>query len=415
MRVAALVSLFSNRNYTIFTLGNVLSMIGNWVQIVTMTWLTWELTHSTLWLGIISAAQIAPVFIVTPWAGVLADRVERVKLIFRSQAVACVIAVALYVLYELDLMTIGVIFASKALLAACVAVNQPARMAIMQDLVRKEDFPSSIAFGAVTFNVARFVGPAIAGLIIALGDIGMAFLLNAISFFALLVAVKMVKVGKRDVATTRARQSTLHDAWEGLRYASTHAGIVTIMGLYLIHALAVGPIIQLLAAYSDVAFGQGPEGLAILTSASGLGSILGGMWMTRPNSISDLTNVVCAAGFLAVLVVVVFVSLSSLTIAMVVICFYSSMTVAFRVASQTLVQLSVADAMRGRVMGLWAMLNRGGPSLGAILMGVLTDAYGLKVPFYVAAALMTTIMLAIIGRRHSLSSALAEERSPQSA
>jgi predicted MFS family arabinose efflux permease len=161
-----------------------------------------------------------------------------------------------------------------------------------------------------------------------------------------------------------------------MRYASTHIGIVTIMGLYLVHALAVGPIIQLLAAYSDVAFGRGPEGLAILTSASGLGSILGGMWMTRPSSISDLTKVVCTAGFLAVFIVVVFVSLTNLTVAMVVICFYSSMTVAFRVASQTLVQLSVTDAMRGRVMGLWAMLNRGGPSIGAILMGVVTNAYG---------------------------------------
>lgn len=412
MRPTSLISLFSNRNYAVFTVGNVLSMIGNWIQIVTMTWLTWEMTGSTLWLGIISAAQIIPVFVLSPWAGVLADRVERRDLIFRSQAVACVISLALWGLYELGLLNVGMIFVIKALLAGCVAINQPARLALLPDLVHKKDFAGAIAFGAVTFNVARFLGPAIAGLIIAVGDIGLAFLLNAVSFLALLVAVRMLRLEKQIIGRTSQRQSSSHDLKNGIRYAFQHAGIATIMAMYLLQALAIGPVIQLLAAYADVAFSSGPEGLAILTSASGFGSIVGGLWMTRYSSTTSLITIVTASALVAMIAVLAFVSVGSLAVGAVVICLYSSMTVLFRVGSQTLVQLSVTESMRGRVLGLWSMLNRGGPSLGAVLMGIITQQFGLTTPFYISSAIFLAALLLMAHHRAAISRALATQEQP---
>ncbi len=151
----------------------------------------------------------------------------------------------------------------------------------------------------------------------------------------------------------------------------------------------------------------------MLTSAAGLGSVLGGIWMTRRSSFADLTGVLCMGVFLSTVLVTVFVLLSNLWIALVIICLYSVATVAFRVSGQTLVQLSVDENMRGRVMGLWAMLSRGGPSLGALLMGGMTELFGIRVPFIVAALFMAAITLVAVNNRRRLTTALARDESPQ--
>ncbi|MCP4926995.1 MAG: MFS transporter [Gammaproteobacteria bacterium] len=393
--------------------GNLISLTGNWVQIVAVAWLTWEMTGSTLWLGIMAMAQVVPFVLVTPWAGVLADRYERRKIIFLSQSGACLTALTLFALYELGILTIGILFVMKALLATCVAFGQPARMAMTPELVSRKDLGSAIAFGAVTFNIARFIGPAVAGLIIALGDVGLAFFINAGSFLALLLAVKMLKLADRKPVAVDKRRSNLEQAWDGLLYAAHHRGISVVMSLYLLQAVCIGAITQLFAAYADIAFASGVEGLALLTSAAGLGSILGGVWMTRQSSVSNLTSILCAGIFLSVVLVSIFVLLSNLWIALGVIFLYSSVTVAFRVSGQTLVQLSVEESMRGRVMGVWAVLGRSGPSIGGLIMGGLTDLYGLSVPFIVASVLTGVIVITAASQRQSLSAALSVREGSQ--
>ncbi|MBT77519.1 MAG: hypothetical protein CL798_04925, partial [Chromatiales bacterium] len=248
MHLSSFTSLFSNRNYAIFVSGNLISLTGNWVQIVAVAWLTWEMTGSTLWLGIMAMAQVVPFVLVTPWAGVLADRYERRKIIFLSQSGACLTALTLFALYELGILTIGILFVMKALLATCVAFGQPARMAMTPELVSRKDLGSAIAFGAVTFNIARFIGPAVAGLIIALGDVGLAFFINAGSFLALLLAVKMLKLADRKPVAVDKRRSNLEQAWDGLLYAAHHRGISVVMSLYLLQAVCIGAITQLFAA-----------------------------------------------------------------------------------------------------------------------------------------------------------------------
>jgi predicted MFS family arabinose efflux permease len=253
----------------------------------------------------------------------------------------------------------------------------------------------------------------VAGLIIALGDVGLAFLINAGSFLALLLAVKQLKLAKRESTTLADRRSNTKQAWDGLQYALKHNGIVVVMGLYLLQAICIGAITQLFAAYADLVFASGAEGLALLTSAAGLGSIFGGMWMTRHTSVASLTGILCAGIILSVVLVSVFVLLSNLWIALGIIFLYSSVTVAFRVSGQTLVQLSVDESMRGRVMGVWAVLGRSGPALGGLLMGGLTEIFGLSVPFIVAAIVTGVVTVAVASKRRKWSAALAAQQSPQ--
>lgn len=411
MLPTSLTSLFSNRNFAIFIGGNILSLIGTWIQIVTIAWLTWELTESTFWLGIMAMAQLLPTLILTPWAGVLADRYERRTVVFWAQSCACVITLVLFALYEFDMLTIVWLFAAKASISGFLSLSQPARMAMTPDLVRDRDLPTAIAFGSITFSVARFIGPAIAGVIISFGDIGWAFLINAVSFMALLIAVSLLRLPAQDSPTTAQRRGAVYAIGEGMTYVRHHPGLIVLFGFFLLRVLTIGSISQFFAAFSDLVLGRGPEGLALLTSSAGCGSLLGGLWMARQKSAAGLTTALCAGALLSALMVVGFCMTTDMTIAMAVIGLYSAMTTLSYVAGQTLTQIAAAPSMRGRVMSFWALLDRGGPALGAFAMGIWTEAFGLTLPFLYGAVIMGAAALVIWTGRPRLARALAAAES----
>ncbi len=406
MLPASLTSLFSNRNFAIFIGGNILSLIGTWIQIVTIAWLTWELTESTFWLGIMAMAQLLPTLIVTPWAGVLADRYERRRVVLIAQSCACVLTLALFALYEFDMLTIVWLFAAKASISGFLALSQPARMAMTPDLVRDRDLPTAIAFGSITFSVARFIGPAIAGIIIAFGDIGWAFLINAISFMALLVAVSLLRLPPQDGTAISQRRGAVFAIREGMTYVLHHSGIIVLFGFFLLRVLTIGSISQFFAAFSDLVLGRGPEGLALLTSSAGCGSLLGGLWMARRKTAAGLTTSLCAGALLSALMIIGFCMTTDMIIAMVIIGLYSAATTLSYVAGQTLTQMAAAPSMRGRVMSFWALLDRGGPALGAFAMGVWTEAFGLTLPFLYGAVIMGAAAMIVWAGRPRLARAL---------
>jgi len=388
MHFQTLRSLFRNRNFTVFFVGNGLSVIGNWISIVTIAWLTWEFTGSTLWLGIMATAQVAPTMIVTPWAGVLADRFSRPTVVFLAQAGAFTIALGLFIPYEFDGLNIYSLFLGRALLATFLGLSQPARMALTADLVEQKDLAGAVALGSITFSTARFIGPAIAGAVIAFGDIGLAFLLNALSFLPLLAAMKMLKLRPKAARDGRDRGSVAQEIRGGVSYIIRHPGIATLFALFLIRIVSIGSITQFYAAFADIVFQRGADGLAILTSAAGLGSLFGGLWMARFRSTANLVTTLCAGGLLSAVATIVFVVTPYFPLAIGITAAYSFVTTLFFVSGNTLTQLAVLDEMRGRVMSFWALFDRAGPAFGAILMGVLTELFGLRLPFLYAAIIM---------------------------
>jgi len=398
--------LFANRNFTIFFVGNGLSIIGNWINIVTIAWLTWEFTESTLWLGIMATAQVVPTVIATPWGGILADRFPRRSVIFISQAWALVIAFSLFVLYEFDALNIVLLFAGRALLATFLGASQPSRMALNLDLVERRHLPSAVALGSITFSLARFAGPAIAGVVIAYGDVGLAFLLNALSFVALLVAVRMLRLPAESARGNGRKNSAVRDFREGISYAVNHPGIAVLFGLFLTRIVSIASISQFYAAYSDVIFGRGADGLAILTSSAGLGSLFGGFWMARARSTAQLISALVVGGVLSSAAIIVFVTNSDFRLAIVITAAYSFLTTLFFVSCNTLTQLAVHDDMRGRVMSFSAMFDRAGPAFGGMLMGAFTEWYGLTSPFLYAAGAMGIVSLLTWVYRHKLANAL---------
>src|SRR5947207_9818601 len=180
---------FAHRNYRIYVIGNSISLIGWWLERVAIGWLTWTLTHSGAWLGLISLADFLPVFFLAPFAGVLADRRDRVWTIRISQWIGCAQASLLAILVVNDGMTIEILFALVLMLGIASGVAQPSRLALIPTLVDRDSLASALAINSVIFNLARFIGPAMAGIVIAELGIAAAFAANAVSYIAFQISL----------------------------------------------------------------------------------------------------------------------------------------------------------------------------------------------------------------------------------
>jgi transmembrane secretion effector len=268
---------FTHRNYRIYAGGNAVSLIGVWMQRVAVGWLAWTLTHSGTWLGIVSMAEFFPVVFLSPLAGALADRRDRVGIIRVTQIAGSIEASLLAVLVYSDTITIELLFALTLLLGVFNAVAQPSRLALIPTLVDRPALPSALAINAIIFNSARFLGPAAAGIVIGKISVGAAFAVNAATYIVFLVAMANLRgIPALPVAAT---QSVLKASAEAYGYASRHPGIAPMLLLFTITTIGTRGFVELFPGFADSVFGRGPEGLATLTSTVGLGAICGAAWM----------------------------------------------------------------------------------------------------------------------------------------
>jgi len=374
---------FRVRNYRVYTAGNSISLIGTWMQRISVSWLAWELTHSTLWLGFVAVADLMPTLVLSPLAGVLADRVDRVRLIWLTQVLAMTQGGVLALLTYFGLISIGTLFALTLVLGAVNAVNQPARLALIPNLIDRTSLPAAVAINSLVFNSARFIGPALAGPIIEHGGFALAFATNAVSYLAFIVALSRVKVSADASASERERRALWSDTVAGYVYAMRHPGIGRMILLFAVACLSVRGFIELFPGFADVVFGRG--GPTWLMATLGLGAMAGGLFMVRRPGIQGLTALIIGHTFLVAGAVLGFTATSNYWFALgcVFVCGFSMITTG--ISAQTLIQSAVDPAMRGRVLGFYGMLFRGGPALNAVLLGWLSSFLGLRLAVAVGA------------------------------
>ncbi len=382
---------FASRNYRLFAAGNAISLIGTWLQRVAVGWLAWQLTHSGTWLGLVAFADLFPTVVLSPWAGALADRRDRVRVIWVSQIISMAQASLLAILTAFGIITIWSLFGLAILLGIANAVSQPARLALIPSLVERVNLPSAVAINSIIFNGARFIGPAVAGVIIAEGSVALAFAVNALTYIGFLVALARLDSVK-DVVR-RADRSFLSAMVEGYLYAARHEGIGAMLLLMAVTSLGTRGFIELLPGFADKVFGRGPQALAWLMATVGLGAVLGGLWMVRRPAITGLTSIVFANTLLMTAALVGFTVTAQFWIALPCLAVAGFGLVVSGIGAQTLVQSAVDAAMRGRVMALYGMIFRGGPALGALVMGLFSEQFGLRLPVAAGALLCTVYWL----------------------
>jgi MFS family permease len=372
-----------SRNYRLFVSGQLVSLIGTWMQRVSVGWLAWTLAHSGTWLGLISMAEFFPVVFLSPLAGALADRRDRVGIIRVTQIAGSVEATLLAVLVYADAMTIELLFGLTLLLGVFNAVAQPSRLALIPTLVDRASLPSALAVNAIIFNSARFIGPAVAGIVIAKISVGAAFAVNAVTYVVFLVA--MTNLRGLPALPVAATQSVLKASAEAYGYASRHPGIAPMLLLFTVTTVGTRGFVELFPGFADHVFGRGPEGLATLTSTVGLGAIFGAAWMLFRPAITRLTRLVLANTLVISLAILGFTLTDRFYFALPCVFVAGTAMTITGVGAQTLIQAAVDVGMRGRIMALYGMIFRAGPAVGAVLMGSLSERFGLRLPLAVGA------------------------------
>jgi len=404
--LSALSGVLKLRNARLFYSGSIVCWTGSWVQRIATDWLAWELTHSAFWVGALAFATLIPSIVVSPFAGAIADRVDRVKLVIASELVAAAQAAALVLLVLSGTIRIEYMAALAFINGAAETFAQPARQCLLPGLVMRQYLPGAVALNSLTYNFARFIGPALSGPMIVLWGVVPSIAINA---FAFLYAAMTMLWLRLDPAIRRGQYSThsvLHDAIDGLRYAAHHRGIGPLLLFAAMVGLTMRSIPEMLPPFVAELFNRGADGLAMLASCMGVAAMCAGFWVAIRGKLEGLTQVAliacgCLAGGCTL-----FVMTGSFEVGVIAIIVMGASTPSHGIAIQTLLQNAASQAMVGRVLGLWGMITRAAPAVGALMYGTAAEFFGLRAPVLVGVSLCMLMWLRTWMIRKEIAAAL---------
>ncbi len=393
------------RNFAYDLYGGAPSLVGLWVHRIAVLWLTWEMTHSGTWLGLMSFADLAPTVVITPLAGAIADRVDRRVMSIITQSLPMVQAIALAVLFMMGLIDIWSLWLFTLVLGIVYAFFTAARLAMVPNLLPPEHVASAIAFDSAVFNIARFLGPVVAGAMIVGWGVGPAFLFNASTFVIYLFALFRLRLLRNEASGRRG--GIVVETLAGMRYARDHTGIRPMLVLLVAMAVGVKSFLDLLPGFADAVFHRGAGGLAELTAAAGLGAFTGAIYLAQRGTRKGLTRLTMTGLLIGGIGILGLCATDIYWLALAAV-FLAGVSVALGgTGTQTLMQGVVDGAMRGRVMSLYGVIYRGGPALGALVMGSASDLIGLQAAVAGGGVLALGVWLWIV-RRHGATAEVLE-------
>ncbi len=362
------------RDYRIFISGQFISLIGTWMQNVAQSWLVYRLTGSSLLLGTVGFLNQFPIMILSPFAGALADRLDRRRIVIASQVCMMLLAFTLAGLTLGGWIRMWQIFVLAALLGVAVSFDIPARQSLFVEMVGKTDLINAIALNSSVFNGARIIGPAIAGVLVAAIGEGWCFFGNGVSYFAVIAGLSMLRLAAR--TSPLPASSALADIVEGLRYVWRTGPVHALLALLGLASLVGMPYSVLMPVFADRVLHGGARELGLLMGASGLGALLGALTVAARQGVRGLGRwvAVSSAGFGAALILFSLSRWFWLSAALLVPVGFSLMVQ--MAASNTLIQTMVPDVLRGRVMALYSMMLLGMAPFGSLLAGAVAERLG---------------------------------------
>ena len=401
------------RHYRLYVFGNITSNLGMWTQRVAMGWLTWELTHSTTWLGINAICEAGPALVIGIFAGAVIDRVDQFRLLRLAQSWSLIFSGALAILTLTKVIDIWMLMALMLMRGVVIAFYRPARMTVIYGLVGREFLPSALALNSMVFNTSRFVGPALGGAIIASAGTGWSFAFAFLLFTVMTLALRAIRQAGLSLPPVAApRRSLWHQTVEGLRYILRHNGIRTQLALLIVTSMVAKPLTDLLPGFAGEVFNRGSTGLALLLSFHGAGAMVGAVWMTSRASLAGLTRITLWNILLMGIALLLFVSSRDFWIAGPLVSLVGFAFIVQSISNQTLIQSALEPALRGRVMSIYGIISQGVPSIGTLAMGTIASHWGLRLPIAVGAALCIALWGWGWRLRIPLAAALEHEAQP---
>jgi MFS family permease len=387
------------RNYRLYFFGQIISMSGTWMQSVAQAWLVLELTGSGIALGAVTALQFLPTLVLGPWGGLVADRVDKRKLLVWTQSASALLALALGLLTVTNAVTLWMVYALALGLGLVTMIDMPTRQTFVMEMVGREHVTNAVSLNGVIVNASRIVGPALAGALIATVGVGICFLVNSVSYLAVIAGLLMMRSGELQRARTTSRQRGQLRA--GLRYVWRTPALRTPLLLMAVVGAVAYNFSVVLPLMVRFVFHAGAGAFGGLFSVMGAGAVVGGLAVAAWGKASRglLAGAAIALGaFLALAAVA-----PTLHFELVAMLPIGVASTAFIAMSNSLLQLGAAPEMRGRVMGLFAVVFLGTTPIGGPLVGWIAEHLGPRSAMAIAAGVtaaagVTTILFLRRGR-----------------
>ncbi len=362
-----------HRNFRLFISGQIISLVGTWMQNVAQSWLVYRLTHSEFLLGTAwFCAQIA-VFALGPLGGIAADRFSRRKVVIVTQTLSMLQAFVLAALTLTGRVQVWQVLVLAGLLGVINAFDMPGRQALVIQMTSKEDLINAISLNSAVFNAARVVGPALAGLLLAVVGEGTCFLVNGFSFLAVIACLAAMRIAP---SAPRAHVPIWQHLVDGFRYAANHSGVRRVLALMGAATLSGMPGLVLMPFFADDIFHRGSRGLGILMGAMGIGAVVGTLVLARRTRVSGLSRVMVFSGLATGACYLGFAVSRSFYLSLAVMPLIGYSVMQQMASANTTIQTLIPDEFRGRIMALYAMTVVGLGPFGSLAAGALAGRFG---------------------------------------
>ncbi len=362
-----------HRNFRLFLSGQIISLVGTWMQNVAQSWLVYRLTHSELLLGTAWFCSQIAVFALGPLGGLAADRFSRHKLVVITQTLSMLQAFALAALTLSGRVQVWHILALAVCLGTINAFDMPGRQALVIHMTSKEDLINAISLNSAVFNAARVVGPGIAGVLVAAVGEGVCFFLNGVSFLAVigcLLAMRLPPLGRE------SSDSPWQRLIDGFRYTWHHRAVRGVLALMAAATLSGMPIFVLIPFFADSIFHRGSQGLGFLMAAMGIGAVAGALGLARRTQVAGLRRLMVYSGLATGVTYIAFAFSRSFYFSLAVMPLLGYFVMRQMASANTTIQTLIPDEYRGRVMALYAMTVVGLGPFGSLAAGALAGHFG---------------------------------------
>lgn len=381
-----------HRNFKIYLLGQTASLAGTWMQIVAQGWLVYQISKSEFTLGLVAFASAIPALIISPWGGVLIDRIPRQRVLLISQFAAMALAFILAALTLSGTVQVWHVIIISIGVGVFNAFDAPARLAFVFDLVDRDDLSNAIALNAMLMNGARVIGPAFGGFILATLGAGWCFFINGLSFLSVIVALLVMRVDYSNM-THKNMEHPFRQLLDGIRYVFRHVEIFALLQLSLFFSVFGLAYTAVLPAFVDRVLHQDALAFGTINAATGLGAVAAALWTARYGASSSRGKILVAATLLFPITLFFFALNSNFYVSL-LIAFFLGLGFVIYFIINPILQARVEDNMRGRVLSLYTLTYWGLAPFGNLSVGNLAETWGLSAA--IAWSAMVAFVLTLI-------------------
>lgn len=396
IRLPATFAAFRHRNYRLYWFGNMISFTGTWMQNVAKSWLVLSVTNSPFYVGLDSAMNWLPVWLVSLPAGVLADRFSKRNLMLITQSVLAFFALLLAILTWTRVINIYQILAISFLAGIFVALNAPVAQTLIPELVNRKDVLNAIALNSSMFNFARMIGPAIAGSLLTFAGPAPVFALNAASFLAIILALALIRLDQPAGNRSSPQEPLRSQLGSGLRYVLSHPDIrllILLIGIFSSFGIVYIPLLPVIAR--DV-LGQGARGYGLMMTSLGAGAVTGGLTLATLSKTRHRGKILVAGTLTLGLLLIVFSFCRSYQFALILLVLVGFCQTSIASLTNTLIQTLAPDYIRGRVMSIFSLFFNGMFPLGSLIGGAIAQRWGTCPALLVAGIVVLTTLACVM-------------------